>query len=472
MAEPQRRLASSEEIDAQVSDLMKFARERGKQIRDAHKGRVYTLAHRLVPGDGELLASQLREALEDELVEAAPVTDEGGISPWELDHELMKKALVGLKLPGLRNVARRIGVGVSAKSETLAEAIARHYKWNEQEIARAILEEEGRLAPSLKGHHDRLVPLLHDPDINYVAEQLQMVLQRYVRIGIARWFVFDDLQAAGDSLQLSGSVRTYRAYVDDSEEEPRLGASPSERRIDIFLEAGKSVARIRRASQTDARSAMQALSLAGSVAAQGFVPLRATDGLNSWDLTFDRVTLFMLDLLGSRLRHQQLGNFDLNVARFRLSEDADEGPEAGSVPSLEAVRFEGRHILDSTEACRLIAIEGRSLVSLSLNAELPPRPDGTRALFPLHVSFDDWSVAVSTGLGRENLELSVAAHHALREAVSLEIEEGIADVRSLNELSERIVERATFAGVPDRADLLAGLDDVEGRSNLPAAPDT
>lgn len=452
---PMGSVVHAEDLDAQVRELLQMAKAEGQAIRRATQAetrKVYRIVPR--PDIDELLVDDLKRALEDEIVPAIPVR--GGserIQPWDLDREVMKKALVGLKAPSLRQLARDVRVPTTGRAEIVATRIAQHYRWRGEEIARAILEVEGRLEPTGRAHHDRLVPLEEPPNLSYLRDRLQFVINRYIRIGIARWFVFDDVQGDDDHLQLSGTVETYRAYVDDSGEEPRVGAAASERRVDLRFEAGKDLARVRRAASIDARAAMQALEVATQLKVAGYVPLRSTNGLESWAVTFDRFTLFMLDLLNSRFRRNGLHEFDMKAARFRMSPASGDEPDAA--PSLEAVRFEGRHILDSTEACRLIATEGRALMSFNVNVRSPARLDGESGRFPISVAMDDWSVVVTTGLGVVQPELSVAVHHAVLEAVEAEIREGVVDVLALNDLAERIADRATSPGSPDRADLLA-----------------
>lgn len=67
-----------------------------------------------------LLADELRSALEDEVVPAVETEPSAGIVKWELERELIKKALVGLKLPVLRDIARDRALEAGGGSEDLA----------------------------------------------------------------------------------------------------------------------------------------------------------------------------------------------------------------------------------------------------------------------------------------------------------------------------------------------------------------
>lgn len=456
MIDRETQVVRPEELDQEVEEILEFARERGRRVRNANKGRVYTLEHPDIPKTDGLLRDEIKAALEDEIVPAREITAEGGILPWELNHELVKKALVGLKIPSLKFIARKSQVSLTGNAEDLATRVARHYNWNEQEIARLILDQQALAVRPRDGHYDRLFPLVEAPDLDQIIDRLEYVTGRYIRIGVARWFVFDRFDATDDRLELTGSLHSYRAYVDDTGDEPTVNASPRFDTAVLQMDRGSNVLRVRQLSATGARSAVTALNAAAGVAPLGYVPLPAIAGLGGASVAFDRVTLFMLDLLENRFRGAGLHNPDLTVARFKVGEAEDIDVEGESLsPLLEAVRFEGRHILDSTEACRLIATEGRSLVNISLRIKTAPRSDGESATFPIQIGIDGWDVAVSTGFGSRSSELSVGVHQSLISALKSEISDGVSRVDSINSLAERISERAAVDRAPDRANMFS-----------------
>ena len=449
-----------EELERSVDDLLSFAREQGQLVRRMNPSLVYTTHHPDVPAESDLLREDLLLALEDEIVPAPEITDSGGILPWELDHELVKKALIGLKLPSLRNVARASRVSTGGTTEDVATRIAQHYKWDEQEIARLILEHEGRELLPKAGHIDRLIPLESAPDLEFVKDRLERVTGRYIRIGVARWFLFERLVVADDLLEMTGSVRSYRAFVDDSGDEPSVASTPHQKSVVVRIEAGSDILRIRQSNSADARAAALALQATADVKATYFIPLPHIQGLTGSAIGFDRSTLFMLDLLDSRLRDAGLVSPDLNVARFKVGESAtSDWDEETLSPTLEAVRFEGRHILDSTEACRLIATESRALVNVSLRATSARRQDGESGVFPIQIGLDGWHVFVSTGLGSTLSELSGGIHENVVDAASAEIRYGVSNVSRLAALADRITERAGNDRAPARADILLEMDD-------------
>src|SRR4051794_1751475 len=101
-----RAVLHAEELDAAVTELLEFGRARGERLRAvrAEKASGKTPAVVEAPDVEHLLADELRSALEDEIVPAVETEASGSIVQWELDRELIKKALVGLKIPALRNI--------------------------------------------------------------------------------------------------------------------------------------------------------------------------------------------------------------------------------------------------------------------------------------------------------------------------------------------------------------------------------
>lgn len=449
----------AEDLDAAVEEALEFARERGEAIRGAHPDRVYTTREDK-PDVTAALGEALRAALEDEIVSAVE-TDEGtGILEWEYEREVIKKALVGLKRVELKNIAREKKLEIQGSTEQLAATIGRAYRWDEEEIARLILSREPEATPE-RGHMARLVPVADPIDPDFVARRLEYVHHRYVRVGVARWFIFEEISRDNDVVVARGRIRSYQAHVTEEIENPTLGATRSEDQIAIRLEGGARLIQMTARNPTAVRSAMKAIEHATGISALGYVPFRqpALEGAAG---TFAGESLFLLDVLDNRISEAGFRSRNLTIARFRLSE-ADELvsgaalEEAPSRPQLKAVRFEGDHILDSVTACHLLAQEARALVDISFTASLFDATQSTRESlprFPLRVGLERDHAVVLTGFGTLAPELSVAAHVALRAAVIAEISDGISDTAKIEDLSDRIRERSREEEDVNAADML------------------
>ena len=124
----------------------------------------------------------------------------------EVKREVIKKALVGLKMPILRDIARGRGLSGSGASEDLATRVAASYHWNEEEIARLVLDNEADQATNTeRGFESRVFTFRESPTVADIIQRLAYVSGRYIRTGIARWFVFEN--AAEDDVGTS-AVRT------------------------------------------------------------------------------------------------------------------------------------------------------------------------------------------------------------------------------------------------------------------------
>jgi hypothetical protein len=448
-----RSVLHEEDLNAAIKELSDFADDQAGKIRRKNKGRVYRFNDQRKPDVDALLETSLREALEDEIVPAVEL-QESRILPHEFEQEVIKKALVALRAETLRKLARHQKLAAAGSLEELATRIGQTYRWNRSEIARLILENEPEPSAE-RAHSERLFPLGEAPDLAYVADRLDYVLGRYIRTGIARWFVFEHLDADGAEVVLRGTLRAFRADVTNEEGTPSVVAVP---RIDHSVEIvvdRSSTLRVRRANSFEASAAAKAFALATKVHPLGYVPV-STAGISGGPAAaFAPGSLFMLDLLTARFGRAGLHDRNLTIARFRMDR-REEGPgddDAFARPRLNAVRFEGTHLLDSAPACKLLADEGRALVDASLTVMSPPRPDGESARFPVRVGIENDHIFVLTGFGVAP-EISFAVHEAVVEAAREEIEVGLADAEALAALAVRVQERAHTTVPVDRADML------------------
>lgn len=445
----QRVVVHTEEITAAVDRAAQLAQRWAEEIRRANPEREYVLEADK-PDVTAALGDVLRAALEDEVVPATEVASESEIVAWELDRELIKKALIGLKRDELRTIAASHNLDVRGNAEHLASVIARAYAWDEEAIARLVLEHEPEPSPE-RGHVSRLIPIAAPPDVGDLARRLEYVRGRYVRVAVARWFVFESIRVQGESVDLVGRVRAYQASVDERVEAPQLARSHREDQVRIRINGTSAVVQVDGASATTANSVMRALHATTELTPVNAVPLRQPI-LEGVAASFAGESLFLLDVLFNRLATAGLSEPNLTVARFRLRDTPDdiEDDDATRRPRLKAVRFEGDHLLDSVTACRLLAREARPLVDVSLRAAADEDPT---ARYPIRIAIERGHVLLMTGYGTRKPELSASVHAALRHELISEIEQGIAKPQQLARLANRIMERSRAEQPVEHADM-------------------
>lgn len=442
---------TEESLDQTVDELLELAAQRGRQLREL-QGNEPSEASQL-PGIDLQLRRALRRSLEDEIVPVSQGRD-GEIDAYEVEHEIIKKALVGMKMSALREAARDEGVATSGVAEDVATRVAQAHDWDAQEIARLVLRYEEEPAAE-RGHVTRIFPMGDPIDVDYAHDRLTVVAGRYIRVGVARWFVFDTVARREDQIEVSGSYRAYRATVDEEAGQPVLTSVPGREPLRASLSASASL-EIHGGGMQGARAAARALALVVASPLRGYVPnAEMVD-----NVAFGGVhptSEFMLDLLSTRLRDAGLYNRDLTVARFKVADDDLNTPtvdEGDRRPVLKAVRFEGKHLLDSIAACRLLATERRPLPEIALQASFQPLEGqhfSTR--LPIKISIERDHVLVATGLGTDPA-ISSDVHGRVLTSVEQEIESGTADAESLAELVSRIMARAQEVDMPATATML------------------
>lgn len=446
----------AEEFAADVSALLDFARRRGREGRevrtDTRKQRLITTGLPDKPNIQDALEAELRDALE---VSVVPAVEAGDTDLFELEkqREIQKKALMVLSRRSLARLAESMALDKRGTAEELAERLARALKHDEQKIAQLIVENAEEPEPERR-FSARLFPVERQLDIARVTERIGWALGRYIRIGVARWVVFEEVLHEAGELSLRAQLFSYSAQVDMQDDDPSLAATPSTSMIKLKLFEGHSVVHVDEAGINESRGALKALESVTDIRRLGRLPATPS-GLEGALGTFDPVTVLMLDLLYNRASQAQARSIDLTAAKFRMDKEeahivAADNPEK---PTLRSVRFEGRHLLDSPAACRLIAKEARALVDISMTVGVEAAGGSEEMRFPVRFILSSDHAAVMTGYGLIP-RFAGLLNERLIEGVEATIEQGITSRERLEDLAERILAFSSSDEAADRPEML------------------
>lgn len=417
-----------------------------------------------VPDLSDRAEQALRDLLEEETYALVETDGKRGIADHEFHHELLKKALVGLKTPVLRDIARNRGMEPASKLDDLARQVAASYQWDETAIARLVLDYAEDPRETEGGPTTRIFALDAPIDLAQVENRLSYVDGRYYRTDIAKWFTFEQYQRVGAVLKVTGTLQTYRALVDPVTDD-KLRAEGDISRASLDVSDGSRTARVHNAaSSSAARSMMAAFRVATGAKALNYVP-NGGSGADIRPRALHQSTEFLLDLVTHRLRGRLFRQRNPVLARFRYTRSeatsADDGAPGSPdrKPSLRAVRFEGKNLLDSTTACGLMWTEGRPLVDLTVEVAVTAADHEQEVLtrIPVRLALEKEHVLVATGLS-SNAELMAEVHRSVLDHVERAITEGVpADHRT--KLERTIRNRAQNPDPDADAELLG--DDME-----------
>jgi hypothetical protein len=421
----ERAVLSDEDVSLMLEEIDAVITSRAAAGRRSRRDEVYTTRPSM-PRVRLLLRDRMRQALEDEIIPASDTTDDGNIQPTDLDREVMKKALAGLKAEGLRRVARKLDTTTSGTVEELATRVAQQYRWHDDEIARLILEHEPEPTES-RSFVSRIFPLAEAPEMEKVKKRLSFVANRYIRVGIARWFVFDDVVAADTQVVVKGRYRTYNAEIRGGVDAEVSAVPAGERQIEATLD-GDRVLIIDNANTAAAAASKKALTEVAPISFAGNV--RGLNIENARDVAPH--TLLLLELITTAFQKAGLIERNPTIARFRVNDSASMRK-----PSLLAVRFEGEHLLDNRTACRLAGPEGRSMNEVAMTVRFNSSDPSDYSRFPMRISLHDDHIALATGLGTTP-SLSHNAHRRAVDAIVQTLLVGSADERALINLVDRI----------------------------------
>jgi hypothetical protein len=446
-------IVREENIDSRISEVL----ERADDIIDVDRPELSeTLDVRQrtrTPDFRDLLRADLKTYLEDEVIPAVPAASGGGyIDETELRHELAKKALVGLKLSQLRDGAEVLGAPlVGARTlEEVAAVVAKALSWDPEAVAQFVLEHEEEPTEN-NAHGVRLYPLAEDSaPLDEIEEEVRRFTGRYIRVGVARWYVFDDVNRLPDGLKVFGKYMSYTADIDPTKDYAVLRSVPKVDNVEALIVPSEKIVEVGNVSIRAAKAAVLAATAVLRQHTLGYVP-NAGSGAVPVGGQIHGSAAFLLSLLQDRLLGAGVESVNPTVARFKF-DHTDSTSTEDDAPRLKAVRFEGNHILDSVAACRFIVQEGRPLANIAFRMYLSIADvsgNVRQSSFPVKIALESDHVQVITGHGSDPIS-SRHAHGIVVRAVQAEMTNGRPEDSTLDELISRMATLAS-GDEPSRA---------------------
>lgn len=440
----------SEELDAGLRELMEVAKRYGREAERAAKDAGLTLTRlQDKPDLAESRLEHLHDMLEDELLISHESAEGVVISEREEDREIAKAALAHLKLPQLKKIAEDFGLQKGGNLEQVAERIVLAFRADQHEIAQLVVRYEEEPPPDRRLTM-RIYPLARTADdVAGPAAMLRRLVNRYIRVGIARWFIFEDVATVGRSVVLRGTYRHYIADAQQEDDEYRLYADKRWDDAALWFTAGERFVRVEAKGDAESRAIVRAFSFATEIRKHEIsIEAPAIEGAA---FQWSPKTAFMIDLLINHFRVDGVEVFNLTTAGFERADDTPVQSDVETRPAVRSVRFQGAHLLDSRPACELI-VAGQALVDLSLLVRFRPTANES-FLLPLNVKLNRDNVAVSVGFGLETPEVARRLRDAIAQGIQQALPRWPTDEGRLREVAEGIRRRAQTEGPIERADM-------------------
>jgi hypothetical protein len=460
MAREVKPIVRVEDLDERMRRVADELRASGREIGEAARLRRPTDVFRTIAGGTPKYADEFlaeaRRVLEDELAVAAeavgdPAEGEDPIQPAERELEIAKRALVRLKLPQLRRLAVEVDIDSRGSQVELVERIAREYGDDPDEVARLVLEHEE--ATPTRGLVDRVYGVREKiVDLAAAAEGFKQLAGRYIRVGIAKWFVFGHARVDEHGLWLDGYYRSYSAEATREGEDFKLVSVPTEARAGVRIRPDQRLIEVRARGEAESAAIVKSLEW-GTRLRHDKVLLLDVAAKTPLLMRWDPRSVFMLHVLDRRLPRDGVEIINLTSARF---ETAAAQTRRTRQPTVRAVALHGQHLLSSRAACELL-VEGRGLVELSLDVRF--RPDANAEfIFPLRISLASDHVSLLTGFGTSSPETAAQLHREILRRLRASLAEGVKSDDRLEALARQIRDRSESTE-PDQADIFAPPDD-------------
>lgn len=413
-------------------ELAQLAEEHAAATRADYLQQVDSDEPRVLPPsahpDRERLASAMRAYLEDHAV----VLDEpgGDVNSSELERALIRQALVRLRAPALQQIIREQGGSPAGNAAAdLARQVADSYGWDPAAVARLVLDHAEEPKATADGWSTRIFQMREPVSADRAEEYLNIALRRFVSVGPVRWFVFDILERTGTRITLRGRLRTFTPKANETAdgETAVLGSESETYDATVIVEDGSTMVIVEQAKTTSAARA----------AASAFAKLTLADR-QMWVSGAERdaspvpgrlhpQTQLILEIVRSRLPHNLFSAKNAILARFRIAVGSEKDIDA-DVATISAWRAEGRHLLNTPSASKLMLSEGRPLVDLTFDALMSGEADDKgKTRCATRFVLDSDHVLIETGLAGASEEETHAAHRAGVSAVKSALQEGVSE---------------------------------------------
>ena len=435
----------SEDIESELDDAISSA----VRIRDARRERLG-----MQPKGSDVAANlrgDLRAALSQDVVVAVEM-ESGGINERELEREIIKKALISLDAKALRRLASRKQIPVSGKKEDLATRVASAFRWSTEDVAEVIHDYEVETSTQ-NGPSTRMFSTRERIDLELIARRLGYVSGRYVRVGLAKWFVFAEISPATDETRISGVLHTFSASV-NADDIQRMD-SPTTHEI---LVKGSGHIVVSGANASQAKSCIDAIVDVTGVEVRDYVP-NAELHAEAPAGNLHPATAFMLDLIYARLNRGALTQPNALHARFKAKRARPSAvvTEDAKKARLKSVRLDGDYTLDLSQSCQYMTVDRRPLIDVTISAQ--PKGAADDLTCPVRLSVENDHLHVATGPGTAGIEAAEQLHRDVVAQAEIALTEGISSEQLAAEFARLIRERA--AESTDAEDQEPFLGDVE-----------
>jgi hypothetical protein len=441
------------DVQKAVGELLQLAVQQGELSQQQGREAGEDFIH---PAHEHDMVAQARAGLEETLAEeenvAHPVSD-GEIPEGERETEIVKSALLKLKISELRRIAAKEQLPVLSDAEAISTLIARKYNANRAEIAELILEHKKDDVEV--GYATHLLPLRAAPDLSFAAQRLGELRGRYLRLEVAHWLVFGESSGITSStttntVEFSGELRYYAVAPQREGEISEITAK--QRNVAITVRLGQNVPWV----EVDGRNLTEIRRIRPALHKGLGVPTTEAITLNVPSLQgeaaqWDRATLLMLHILESGLRDEHIEYANFTSAHFSAPNQNEE--EADPLrPAIKQVTLSGTHVLSSPDACRLIAA-GQEMLRIEFRARYRPIAGQEGYHASVRISVESEHASVQTSYGEDRV-MSKALHKELVRRLRRAIDNGVSNARELEHIIEQIAQRAGQAGDAETADIL------------------
>lgn len=434
-----------QEIDALLARAMELGQAANEEAQRARED-MYDAP--FLPDMVAWARDRLTQLLEEDVLIARDTEQNDERIPRnEREREIQKSALLRLRVTQLLEIAGEERFSGRGRLEQLAGQIVDQYDADEESIARLVLDRED---PDVeRSITTRLLAIDGDADLVEARRRLEAFVGKYIRVKVARWFVFNNLGGDQDELRIEGELHYYRVEPKYENGDYQITSRPRMAEVQMVVRRNVPWVEVTAKRGGEIAALAAALETASGLRTRAALPnnVVAPEG---W-LQIEPRTLQMLDFLNTALHDNAVQLKNMTTAQFEAVRDAHEDLRR---PTVTSVRLQGRQLISEPQACRHI-VDGRALLSINVSVEVRTANDEA-PIFPMRFELGGDHATVTTAYisGVDDAAVS-RVHRAMLERLQRSLEAGLRDTQGLQRILAQITERSGQHAA-ERADILVG----------------
>jgi hypothetical protein len=437
----------ADEFESELADLVGLVAAEFAGESDAEFSRALSES-----GARDSSLQDLRAYLERDVRVVSKFASDGvGIDAAEKDREIVKAALVTLKAPARKRMARDFGLKRTGSAADLLERLVDAIGVDKRRVAELVIEYSDPSSMERR-HVSRLVPVDSALTVDEWTSRVGRFTGQYLRTNVAEWFVFGAHRSEPSRFRIEGVLRHYNvsaSSVGSVDGDALLEEQEQNDTVVISALKEQPLIRIQSEGEHAADAAARAISFVGDVAPAGrLFPATGFDATG--DMSVAPASAWLMSVARAFVSAPETRLEAVTSVTFERDTDVLPG---SSKPRIESSRYKGMHVLDTAEICEHL-VNGQTLSALAFSVSYTNLA-GDVFTIPARITLEKQAVLVATGFGNAGRDVSRRVHAELEDRLADASLAWPLDEEHYGEMVAMVHARATASAEPSTPTIFA-----------------